>query len=180
MQGEIVGEIKSTLDLVLEKTRNLTLSEEEKRDLAREEVDKKIRGIANRYLDNHIPLSRLKEELESIQSDQPDLPYRLSTQHLLAHVDLDVDTSAILSALKEVVGFDIAPIEALQEEYRAEKERARRSFAEHTLSALKERGVSGSAVVPDLDGIPEWVQFHRDLSERYRERIDEIARRSQE
>ena len=173
-----MGEIKSTLDLVLEKTRNLTLSEEEKRDLAREELEKKIRGIANRYLENLLPANRLKEELESTESNEskePDLPYKLFTKHLLARFDLDVDTSAILSALKEVVGFDTAPLTALQEEYQAEKKVARKSFTKDTLSGLKERGVSGSAVVPNLDGIPEWAQFQRDLSKRYRERLEALA-----
>ena len=166
-----MGEIRSTLDLVLEKTRNLTLSEEEKRNLAREELDKKIRGIVGKYLDNLVPSDRIREELESIESNEPDLPYKLFAVHLLAHVDLDVDISAILSALKEVIGFDPAPLEVLQQEYRAEKETARRSFAEETLLELNKRGVSGSAVVPNLDGIPEWVQFQRELSERYREKI---------
>jgi hypothetical protein len=169
-----VGEIRSTLDLVLEKTRNLTLSEEEKRNLARDELDKKIRGIAGKYLDNLLPSERIREELESIESNDPDLQYKLFTVHLLAHVDLDVDISAILSALKEVVGFDTAPLEVLQQEYRAEKETARRSFAEETFSELNKKGVSGSAVVPNLDGISEWVQFQRDLSERYREKIGEL------
>ncbi|UCH06223.1 MAG: hypothetical protein JSV55_08785 [Deltaproteobacteria bacterium] len=166
-----MGEIKSTLDLVLEKTRNLTLSEEEKRNIAREELDKKIRGIVGKYMDDLLPLNRIREELESIESSEPDLPYKLFTVHLLAHVDLDVDISAILSALKEVVGSDPASLEVLQQEYKADKETARRSFAEDNLSALKERGVSGSAVVPNLDGIPEWVQFLSELSERYWEKI---------
>jgi len=169
-----VGEIKSTLDLVLEKTRNLTLSEEEKRDLARDELDKKIRGIAGKYLDNLLPSNRIREELESIETNQPGLPYKLFTKHLLARVDLDADISAILSALKEVVGFDRAALDALQKEYKAEKETARRSFAEETLSELKQKGVSGSAVVPNLDGIPEWVRFQGELSERYREKIGQL------
>ena len=166
-----MGEIKSTLDLVLEKTRNLTLSEEEKRNLAREELDKRIRGIVGKYMDNLLPSERIREELESIESNDPDLPYKLFAVHLLAHVDLDVDISAILAALKEVVGFNPAPLEVFQQQYKAEKETARSSFAEDTLSALKEGGVSGSAVVPNLDGISEWVRFHRELSERYREKI---------
>jgi hypothetical protein len=166
-----VGEIKSTLDLVLEKTRNLTLSEEEKRSLAREELDKKIRGIVGKYLDNLLPSDRIREELESAESSEPDLPYKLFTVHLLAQVDLDVDISAIISALKEVVGFDTAPLELLQQEYKAEKEVARRSFVEETLSELNKGGVSGSAVVPNMDGIPEWLEFQRELSERYREKI---------
>jgi len=170
-----VGEIKSTLDLVLEKTRNLTLSEEEKRNLARDEADKKIRGLAGKYLDNLLPSNRIREELDNIGSDEPDLPYKLFTKQLLARVDLDADISAILSALKEVVGFDAAAVDALQQEYKAEKETARRSFAEETLSELKEKGVSGSAVVPNLDGISEWVRFQRELTERYREKIGQLG-----
>jgi hypothetical protein len=170
-----VGEIRSTLDLVLEKTRNLTLSEEEKRNLVRDELNKKIRGIVGKYLDSLLPLDRIREELENIESNEPDLAYKLFTVHLLAHIDLDVDISKILSALKEVVGFDTAPLMALQQEYKVEKEIARRSFAEDTLSALKERGVSGSAVVPNLDGIPELVQFQRELSKRYQEKIGELG-----
>jgi hypothetical protein len=169
-----VGEIKSTLDLVLEKTRNLTLSEEEKRDLAREELDKKIRGIIGKYLDNLLPANRLKEELENIGGYEPGLPYKLFTKHLLAHADLDVDIRPILSALKEVVGFDTAALEALQQEYKSEKETARSSFAEDILSELDKRGISGSAVVPNLDGIPEWEQFQRELSQRYREKIPKL------
>jgi len=170
-----VGEIKSTLDLVLEKTRNLTLSEEEKRNLARDELDKKIQGLVGKYLDNLLPSNRIREELESMEANQPDPPYKLFAKHLVARVDLDADISAILSALKEVVGFDAAALDALQQEYKAEKETARRSFAEETLSELKEKGVSGSAVVPNLDGIPEWVRFQRELTERYREKIGQLG-----
>jgi len=47
-----LGEIKSTIDLVLEKTRNLTLSKEEKLSLAQEELEKKIGVLLNRYLDS--------------------------------------------------------------------------------------------------------------------------------
>ncbi len=94
-----MGEIKSTIDLVLEKTRNLTLSTEEKLGLAREELDKKLRGLLNRYLDNLLPLSRLKEEVEIIDSKEHGLSYELLKKHLLAHFDLETDNSLVFSAL---------------------------------------------------------------------------------
>jgi len=65
-----VAEIKSTLDLVLEKTRDLTLTEEEKRNLEREELDKKIQRIVNRYLDNSLPVTRLRREVECIRQQR--------------------------------------------------------------------------------------------------------------
>jgi len=169
-----LGEIKSTIDLVLEKTRNLTLSREEKLGLAREELDKKLRGLLNRYLDNLLPLSRLKEEVEIIDSKEHGLSYELLKKHLLAHFDLETDNSLVFSALNEISGFDIAPLTILQKEYQAEKQEATRTFNERTLSALEEKGISGSAVVANLDQDPDWDQYLKDLRNRYQERLTTI------
>jgi len=170
-----VAEIKSTLDLVLEKTRDLTLTEEERRNLEREELDKKVQGIVNRYLNNSFPASRLREEVEGILSKEADLPYELLAKHLMAYFNLDTDNSAIVSALSEVVGLDTTPLTILQREYQAEKEEAERSFAEEGFLSLKTRGVSGSAVKPNMNRIPEWDQFLKSLSRRYQERLEKIV-----
>jgi methionyl-tRNA synthetase len=170
-----VGEIKSTLDLVLEKTRDLTLTEEEKRNLEREELDKKVQGIVNRYLDNSFPVSRLRQEAEGIDNKEADQPYKLLAKHLVAHFSLDTDNSAIVSALSEVVGLDTTPLTALQREYQAEKEEAEKSFTEEAFLSLKNRGLSGSAVVPNMNRIPEWDQFLKSLSQRYHEQLEKIV-----
>ena len=167
-----MAEIKSTLDLVLEKTRDLTLTGKEKRNLEREELDKKVQRIVNRYLDNFFPLTRLREEVEGMDSKEADLPYRLLTKHLVGHFSLDTDNSAIVSALSEIVGLDTTPLTTLQREYQGEKEEAERSYTEEALLALKKKGVSGSAVVPNLNRIPERNQFLKGLSQRYQELLE--------
>jgi hypothetical protein len=173
-RGRILGEIKSTVDLVLEKTRNLTLSEEEKLDLEGEELDKKIRGLVNRYLDNILPLSRLKEEIQGIDSKRNGLALKFLKKHLLAHFDPDRDNTPVLSALSEIAGFDVSPLTKLQKEYQAEKEETERAFKERALLALEERGVSGSAVVPNLSQDPHWNQSLTSLRNRYQERLTTI------
>ena len=45
-----MGEIKSTLDLVMEKTRNLTLSSEEKAEQKYDEIYKQVKGFLLKYL----------------------------------------------------------------------------------------------------------------------------------
>jgi len=166
-----LGEIKSTLDLVLEKTRDLTLSKEEKLDLVREDMDRKTQGLVNRYLDNILPLSRLKEEIQGIDSKENGLVFELLKKHLLAHFDPDSDNSLLVSALSEIAGFDVSLLAVLQKEYRAEREETERAFNERALSALEERGVSGSAVVPNLSQDPDWDQSLRSLRKRYQERL---------
>jgi len=173
-RGAILGEIKSTIDLVLEKTRNLTLSREEKLGLAREELDKKLHGIVNRYLDNLLPLDRLKQELEIIDSKGHGLSYEPLKRHLFARFDLDTDNSSVLSALSEIAGFDIDPLTVLQREYQTEKEEAERTLKERGLLALQERGISGSAVVPNPNRDSDRDQPLKDLRERYQERLTAI------
>ena len=166
-----MGEIKSTLDLVFEKTKNLTLSDEEKLSLARETRDKKVQVFCNRYLDNFFPLNRLKDEMEKIASNDPKPAYNSFKRYLLSRFDLDGDNSLILSALSEIARFDITFLKNLQEKYKSEKESTKKAFTEKFLLALKERGVSGSAVGVNLDTIPEWNEFLKTLRKRYHEQI---------
>jgi len=169
-----LGEIKSTLDLVFEKTRNLTLSDEEKRSLAGEKLDKKVRGLCNRYLDNFFPVSRLKDEMEKIENNDRELAFGFLKKYLFSRFDLDSDNSLIVSALSEIARWDITSLKNLQKEYNSEKEGTKKAFTEKSLLALKESSVSGSAVIPNLDNIPEWNEFLKTLRKRYQERLHTI------
>ena len=59
-----MGEIKSTLDLVMEKTRHLTLSQEEKDSQKKVEVHKRLKGLVQKYRDNLLKKDGLGKELE--------------------------------------------------------------------------------------------------------------------
>ena len=169
-----MGEIKSTLDLVFEKTRNLTLSDEEKLSLAREKLDKKVQGLCNRYLDNFFPLNRLKDEMEKIASNDRELAYNFLKKYLLSRFDLDGDNSLIVSALSEIAKWDITSLKNLKKEYNSEKEGTKKAVTEKSLLGLKESGVSGSAIVVNLDNIPEWNEFLKTLRKRYQEQLQTI------
>lgn len=170
-----MGEIKSTIDLVLEKTRGLTLSSEDKQKIAQKELEKKIQGLISRYLDQLIPMSRLAQEMEKMAGIEKDLSVRLLKRHLLAHLDFDRDNSRILSALEEVAGVNTASLVALQEEYQSEKEEAKKGITEKSLERLQERGISGSAVIPNLGKDPNWTQFLEGLHKRYQERLEPMV-----
>ena len=166
-----MGEIKSTIDLVFEKTKNLTLSDEEKLSLAREKIDKNVQGLCSRYLDNLLSLNRLKDEMEKIADNDRDHAYSFFKKYLLSRFDLDSDNSMIVSALREIINCDVTSLNNLQKEYNSEKEETKKTLKEKSLQALKERGVSGSAVGVNLDTITEWNEFLNTLRKRYQERI---------
>ena len=170
-----MGEIKSTIDLVLEKTKGLTLSSEDREKLAQEELEKKIQGLISKCLDQLIPISQLTEEMERMAGTDKDLAVRLLKTHLLARIDFDRDNTNILSALDQVAGADTAPLVVLQDEYRAGKEEAKKGIMKKSLEMLEEKGVSGAAVVPNLGKDPAWNRFLKGLHERYQERLEAMA-----
>ena len=62
-----MGEIKSTLDLVMERTKNLSLSDEEKQAQKQKEVESRIRGLLQKYLDGWLDKNQLKIDYESLK-----------------------------------------------------------------------------------------------------------------
>ena len=46
-----MAEVKSTMDLIMEKTKHLTMSEEEKEGFRRKELSGKIRGLVHKSME---------------------------------------------------------------------------------------------------------------------------------
>ena len=63
-----MGEIKSTLDLVLEKTKNLTLSSEEKAEQKQKEIENRIKGMMQKYQDGVLFSEQLKIDYQKLQN----------------------------------------------------------------------------------------------------------------
>jgi hypothetical protein len=66
-KGCPMGEIKSTLDLVMEKTKHLSLSEEEKLNTKKIDMQNKIRGLINKYEESTLNFTELKKSIDSLQ-----------------------------------------------------------------------------------------------------------------
>ena len=62
-----MAEIKSTLDLVMEKTRHLSFSEQEKQEQHSHEFAKRIKGLIQQYQDQKLRVENLKIELSDLR-----------------------------------------------------------------------------------------------------------------
>jgi len=51
-----MGEIRSTMDIIMEKAKNLTMSEEEKAEFNRKALQLKVKGLVQKFLDDLITL----------------------------------------------------------------------------------------------------------------------------
>ena len=88
-----MGEIKSTLDLVMEKTRHLTLSNEEKQQQKFEEARKRINGLLQKYQEHILDIDQIKQELNALQKTCESSVSNIFLHEALAGLKLDEDNS---------------------------------------------------------------------------------------
>lgn len=150
-----MAEIRSTIDLMMERTRGMSLSDEEKDKLQREELTKRAKGFRRRLVEGTI---EGEEILAILEQETEDVRKTLET--------------ALWSELIEFLPADQSILTFLELMERLPQGRAKRSVLEEIRSSLKDLGkmkakdrkklasvekkrlaafgISGTAVVPKL------------------------------
>ena len=97
-----MGEIKSTLDLVMERTKNLTLSAEEKQAQKQLETENRIKGLVQKLQDGLLTYNQLKTEYESFKKESNLSDNSLLVREILTRLDPDQD-NALLCLIGKVL-----------------------------------------------------------------------------
>ena len=173
-----MGEIKSTLDLVMEKTRHLSLSEDEKKAQQKDDTKKALKGFILKYRDHFIQQEPFEKELNRL-SELNNIDARpVLVAELLDEIDPDQNNTPLITLLKNVCKIDTAPLESILNEYGERVTLAKdERVAEIKERLLKTREVSGTAVVPNLESDTDWNAQIGSVRDAYRKRLDqEIAK----
>lgn len=143
--------IKSTLDIIMEKTRNLSLSDDERQAQEREEAEKKISGLVQRFKDNGIRLEPFRKELENLKDSYSVPLEEMLFDRITDLMTLDEAGKPLVKLFENIFGRDV---EGLQEEFCGKISRVRENRAAKLQEALLQQyKISGSAVKvnPDAD-----------------------------
>lgn len=158
-----MGEIKSTLDLVMERTRHLTLSPDERAAQAREERRRSITAMAARFRRGEVSAEAFDRELRALPD--PGEAAREAVSIVVQAVAPDGDNGPLFRLLEEVLHRDAGPLRSLLEDHRRRSEAAAERIGARLRDALAARGISGSAVEPNPGADPAWAE-ERDRLER--------------
>lgn len=150
-----MAKIKSTLDLVMERTKNLTITKEEKEELHRKEWSEKARAWVQKIIDQKMSMSEFKSALNSGMAAYPDVKGILKDE-LVGRIDPDEDNAAVFRALEEVMGADAGPYRDSIRAYHDRLNFLRSEHLERLKSELILRGISGTAVLPNLNHDEVW------------------------
>ena len=154
-----MGEIRSTMDIIMEKAKGLTVSDEEKRQFKEQEMTGKIRGLVQRCLDGVLTMARFRVEMSDIQEKDKDMADRLLREEVLTSIEPGKGHEIALAILTEILGMDTGGITERLRAFSRQIEEWRSSREELLMERLENRGISGSAVMPNSDADPEWQGF---------------------
>jgi hypothetical protein len=169
-----MADIKSTLDLVMEKTKHLSLSGEEKQKQKTIEIEKRINGLLHEYQDQALPKDRLLMEFDKLKADFS-LPDNASfVNQILSGLSLDKDNHLLLALLKEFCDADLAGIASMLDEFEDEVN----SAASYRMVELREELaqkhlISGSAVVPNLQADDTWQAEAGAIRSKFEKKLEE-------
>lgn len=166
-----MGEIKSTMDIIMEKTKGLTMSDEERNAFKEQELRGKIKGLVQRFLDGAVDADKLKIQMLQLERDRPDLVIQYTAEEAKERIRPGEPNETILLMLKAVCGLDTAPFHELFRGFEKEREKEKKTRETALRGSLLGKGISGSAVIPNLWADAPWHERERELKQEFHSKL---------
>lgn len=146
-----MAEIKSTLDLIMEKTRNLTMSEEDRRELALTDLKNGLNKLVLQYLQGEVGAGRFREEYKLLENAHLDPDGRIAAKEIAGRIEAGADNQSLLTLLREGCGVDVSGLEGSLRRYAESLGSEEARISASILKDLERKGIAGAAVVPNPD-----------------------------
>ena len=173
-----MGEIKSSLELAMERTKKVAISEKEKEEFKQKEVLQKATSLFHRYREGHLPLNDILKEIEKMEQKTAATVKELLLSQWIDTLSLDDDSERILKAIESLKQKTIDEVKQkfhhLLSQYQKEKEKIKEEVKAQFIKALKGKGIHGSAVEPNLEGGERWKKEKEKLDHSYKIKLEEI------
>ena len=171
-----MGEIKSTLDLVMEKTRNLTLSDEEKKVQKQKETENRIKGLLQKLQDGLLTKRQLNQEYEILKKNAGLSDDKLLVNEILTRLDPDQDTQILLEVLEICCELDTAIFRDILDDYQKAYHQAAGDRAAQLKEILTQKhSIGGTAVIPNLDADDDWQQQSQEMQRAMEARLKQAG-----
>ena len=174
-----MGEIKSAVELAMEKTKGLHLSREEKEKLKEEELHSKAQGLVNRFLEVDFHLKEVEKDLAKYDPGQREHMEKLMLHYLCEAINLDRDNDLIfqgIEAFKKTGKTAIKKIRDLVEDFRQRREKEYKQAEKVLLKKLERQGISGSAVQPKVEGSQEWQEALDKFKNPFEDQLQDLKK----
>ncbi len=170
-----MGEIRSTLDIIMEKTRGLTMTDEEKGEFRKKEVKGKVKGLVQKFLDGLLDLDKFKIETAGLKEGESRMIAQLVAEEAIDRISPGQDNEPVFEILEGVARVDTNPVRKILADSEREMEREYGTRTAALREAFQKKGISGSAVIPNVNADPEWTGRLLKMKEEFEEKAKILA-----
>lgn len=168
-----MAEIKSTLDIIMEKAKKFSVTEEEKQGFKRQELEGRIKGLVQKALDGILVSERFQVEVAGLQEKEKDLVDQILKDEVVARIEVEANGEALLKMLEYAAGPATSAVREVLADFEKKGEELKDSVRKTLLESFKKKGISGSAVVPNLEADPEWARIRAEMRRQMQGEIRE-------
>ena len=157
-----MAEIKSSLELAMERTKRMAISQEEREEIKRRGIVQKANSLFHRSMEGHLPLNEILREIERMDEKTRAMVKEILFSQWIDSLSLNGENEKLLGMVESLKGREIDEAKRklfqLISQYRREKEKAKQEKRAQRIEALRREGIYGSAVAMTMSissgGIP--------------------------
>ncbi len=151
-----MAEIKSTLDLVMERTKHLKMSQDEKRALDVEETLKKIPGLIQKYVEGAMKDRAFRKEIENcckVDSDvvKKEVVKELARSLTFKNQEKDLRVIDALRIIDPDNSVSLVDLENCIRNFYDSQKNLMEDKTSKFLNELERIGIKGSAILPRVE-----------------------------
>ena len=167
-----MGEIKSTLDLVMERTRHLSMSDDEKARQRKDEYTRRLKGLVQQFADGALAVVPFRERVCEIESEHHVSDRQLLLKSIVEHIDPDGDASRWTDLLTDFEPGSHDALDTALKDYRVARAELVKVGERRQLDHLaRHHQIEGSAVVANPSADASVQKGLAALRSQLRERI---------
>jgi hypothetical protein len=155
-----MGEIKSAIELAMERTKNLVMGEQEKKEFVRKDMEDKLRAAIRRYQESMIGSDDFVNEYENIKGEDQD-KRNSAIDQVIAELEGAQNREKLFDLLEILAkrkSRDMAgEVHDLKEWFHRELNSRENDIVKRIYARLSSIGISGNAIKPN---IPAWEESH--------------------
>lgn len=173
-----MAEIRSTIDIVMEKTRHMVLSDEEKKEENEKEFKGFVNGVTERFCDGSLSPGKAREQLDKLVET-----YKRSSKEIVDNILRRIRFSTpkrdqLILLLEQGYGIRVDSLSGLVQNCEEEvRSLTRKSVNRMRKELMKKSGISGSAVVPHLERDEKWLKSIQEISHGCEKKLESEKKR---
>ncbi len=177
-QESLMAEIKSSLELAMEKTKKYEISEEEKKEIRRKETIRKATAFSHRYREGSLSLNEIQKEMGRIEEKGAEEVKEYLLSRWIEDLTLSNGDERLLEGIGWLKHRTMDEIKGefrnLLIQYEKEKGEIEQEIRTQSVEALRKDGIDGDAVDPNVEKSLRWEKENKRLDQSYRIKLEAL------